>query len=101
MTQREIGICLFDSTAPHEFYPERETDEIIDFYQECVTPGTDEKYADRICELETAYKEKKHEGLTLLNELYQAQDSFFGALPPINNKALQMLKQNALHTIYE
>ena len=98
---REIGVCLFDSTAPHEFYPERETDEIIDFYQECVTPGTDEKYADRICELETAYKEKKHEGLTLLNELYQAQDSFFGALPPIKDKALQTLKQNVLQTIFE
>lgn len=97
---REIGVCLFDSTAPHEYYPDRENDEIIDFYQECVTPGTDEKYADRIRELETAYKEKKHEGLTLLNELYQAQDSFFGALPPVDDKAFQALKQDALHTIF-
>lgn len=98
---REIGVCLFDSTAPHEFYPERETDEIIDFYQECVTPGTDEKYADRIHELETAYKRKKDEGLTLLNELYQTQDSFFGALPPVNEKAFRELKQDILLTIFE
>lgn len=97
---REIGVCLFDSTAPHEYFPERETDEILDFYQECVTPGTDEKYADRILELETAYKKKKHEGLTLLNELYQAQDSFFGALPPVNDKTFQTLKQNALNTVF-
>lgn len=97
---REIGVCLFDSTAPHEFYPERETDEIIDFYQKCITPGTDEKYTDRIHELETAYKEKIHEGLTLLNELYQAQDSFFGALPPVNDKTFQALKQDALNIIF-
>lgn len=98
---REIGVCLFDSTAPHEYFPVRETDEIIDFYQACVTPGTDEKYAERIRELETAYKEKITEGLTLLNELYQAQDSFFGALPPVDEKAFQILKQNTLETIFE
>lgn len=97
---REIGVSLFDSTAPHEFFPVRENDEIIDFYKECVTPGTDEKYADRIRELETAYKEKITEGLTFLNELYQAQDSFFGALPPVDDKAFQVLKQNALNTIF-
>lgn len=98
---REIGVCLFDSTAPHEFFPVRESDEILDLYQECVTPGTDEKYAARITELETAYKEKVTEGLTLLNTLYLAQDSFFGALPPVDQKAFQILKQNTLQTIFE
>ena len=97
---REIGVCLFDSTAPHEFFPVRPSDEIIDLYKECVMPGTDEKYASRIAELETAYKEKIAEGLTLLNELYQTQDSFFGALPPVDTKAFQLLKQHALQTIF-
>ena len=42
---RELGFAIFDSTAPHEYFPERETDEIIDMYEELIVPGTDEKYA--------------------------------------------------------
>ena len=39
---RELGFAIFDSTAPHEYFPSREGDEIIDMYALIVTPGTDE-----------------------------------------------------------
>jgi Cdc6-like AAA superfamily ATPase len=42
---RELGFAIFDSTAPHEYFPERSGDEIVDVYERAVTPGTDEKFA--------------------------------------------------------
>lgn len=53
---RELSFCMFDSTDPHEFFPEREGEVIIDLYEETVTPGTDEKFAKEIHEVNTNYK---------------------------------------------
>ena len=52
---RELDVCLFDSTAPHEYFPSRTNDEIIDIYEIAVTSGTDERYADELAEIQTAY----------------------------------------------
>lgn len=41
---RELDIVIFDSTAPHEYFPDRDNDEVVDMYEITVTPGTDEKY---------------------------------------------------------
>ena len=37
---RELGFCVFDSTAPHEYFPERPGDEEIDLYRAAVREGT-------------------------------------------------------------
>lgn len=53
---RELGFAIFDSTAPHEYFPERDGDEIIDLYESCIRPGTDEAFAEEIARCEAAYK---------------------------------------------
>ena len=53
---REIGFAVFDSTAPHEYFPETAEDEIIDMYELCVTPGTDEIYAESLADVARRYK---------------------------------------------
>lgn len=53
---RELGFAIFDSTAPHEYFPEREDDEVIDTYEACIRPGTDETFAEEISSLSAAYK---------------------------------------------
>ncbi|MBR7163787.1 MAG: hypothetical protein IKD21_02310 [Clostridia bacterium] len=53
---RELNLCLFDSTAPHEYFPSRENDEIIDFYAAAVAKDTDEKYAAELSEIASKYK---------------------------------------------
>ncbi len=53
---RELGFCLLDSTAPHEYFPSREGDEIIDLYLRCVAPGTDERYREKLKYLDGEYK---------------------------------------------
>lgn len=72
---RELDFCIFDSTDPHEFFPNRENDEIIDLYKELVTPGTDEKFAHEISELNYRYKSFLKRGNECLKEagLYQSE----------------------------
>ncbi|MFO1442311.1 PRK06851 family protein [Bacillus sp. Bva_UNVM-123] len=59
---RELGVAIFDSTAPHEYFPDRAGDEIIDMYEMAVIPGTDEIFAKQIKELRQQYKAKMKEG---------------------------------------
>ena len=52
---RELGFAIFDSTAPHEYYPDRATDEIVDMYSRCILPGTDEEYSEAIAGIKERY----------------------------------------------
>ncbi len=63
---RELGVAIFDSTHPHECFPEGGNDEIIDMYKECVKEGTDEKYKSQLLSLSLDYKEKIKKGTEFL-----------------------------------
>lgn len=52
----ELGIAIFDSTDPHEHFPERDGDDIIDMSKEAIAPHTSEKYAAAINESHGRYK---------------------------------------------
>lgn len=70
---RDLDVCLFDSTAPHEYFPSRSTDEIIDIYETAVKAGTDEKYAAELFTVSTDYKFKV---MAARKCLAKARDSF-------------------------
>ena len=55
---RSLEIAIFDSTSPHEYFPDKDGDEIIDVYKEAVNEGTDEKYTKELSEIKKRYKEK-------------------------------------------
>lgn len=55
---RSLGLAIFDSTAPHEYFPDKDSDEVIDVYKEAVNKGTDEKYIKELSEIKKRYKEK-------------------------------------------
>ncbi|MBL4933573.1 hypothetical protein [Clostridium paridis] len=65
---RELGVCAFDSTNPHEYYSERDSDVVIDTYNELITEGTDEKFKDIISKITDDYKARLDEGKTHLSE---------------------------------
>ncbi|WP_395940585.1 PRK06851 family protein [Bacillus sp. HMF5848] len=71
---RELGIAIFDSTAPHEHFPSREGDSIIDMYEKTIKSDTDEKYADKITDVAKRYKEKMQEGTSYLAQAKQIHD---------------------------
>lgn len=77
---RELGITIFDSTAPHEYFPTREGDEIIDLYNVAILPGTDEIYSDQLKDILTRYRNKMNEGtayLALAKKLHDELESIY------------------------
>lgn len=71
---RELGLAIFDSTAPHEYYPSRDGDEIIDMYELCITSGTDEIFADMLSKITSQYKNKMTEATTHLAKAKNLHD---------------------------
>lgn len=71
---RELGIAIFDSTAPHEYFPSREGDEIIDLYGTIIEDGTDDIFADKIEVLSKAYKDKMKTAISYLAKAKSLRD---------------------------
>ncbi|VEF46390.1 putative nucleotide kinase [Bacillus freudenreichii] len=71
---RELGWAVFDSTQPHEYFPSRKGDEVIDMYELTVAPGTDELFANEIAEIERQYREQMKAGRVYLAEAKQIND---------------------------
>ncbi|MCA1033299.1 MULTISPECIES: PRK06851 family protein [Bacillaceae] len=71
---RELGLAIFDSTAPHEYFPSRDGDEIIDMYEQLIAPGTDEIFADEIKEIAAKYKAKMTEATGCLADAKRLND---------------------------
>lgn len=62
----DLSFCVFDSTSPHELFPEREGDSILDFYANSGLAGTDEEMAKELLEVSERYNKKIAEGLCYL-----------------------------------
>ncbi|MFJ8262631.1 PRK06851 family protein [Rummeliibacillus sp. NPDC094406] len=71
---RELGIAIFDSTAPHEYFPNREGDEIIDLYNVAIYPETDEMFEDQIATISARYREKMNEGTAYLADAKKSHE---------------------------
>ena len=69
----ELSFCIFDSTDPHAFSPERTSDMTIDLYEGSVTPGTDEKFAAEIKEVTRSYKSFLQQGINSLKQAHEYQ----------------------------
>ncbi|MEJ8777412.1 hypothetical protein [Pseudogracilibacillus sp. ICA-222130] len=83
---RDLQLCMFDSTPPHEFHPTRKEDIVIDLYDIALTPGTDEKYADEIQRIEKAYKQEMKDGVHQLKEIKLVQQQIDNILRLYANK---------------
>lgn len=75
----ELSFCVFDSTAPHEMFPEKECDSILDFYAESGLSGVDEKYEKELEMVAKKYKYRVSEGLAhlRLGNLCQKEREFY------------------------
>ncbi|MGP4081719.1 PRK06851 family protein [Pseudalkalibacillus sp. R45] len=71
---RELGIAIFDSTAPHEYFPDRENDEIVDMYKRTITPGTDEKYAVELLDITERYASNMKNAIQCLAQAKEYHD---------------------------
>ena len=62
----ELSVCVFDSTAPHELFPSRDGDEILDFYKEAGLSGVDERLKNELSEIRNRYSFRITEGIAKL-----------------------------------
>ena len=66
---RELSVCVFDSTAPHEMFPQKETDEILDFYTASGLWGVDEKFGQELDKIKEDYNKSIKQGLEYLKKI--------------------------------
>jgi hypothetical protein len=71
----ELGMCLFDSTAPHLYEPSRPDDEVIDMYAACVRTGTDETYEKELEDIVMRYRRAVQNGTAYLSEAKRYLDA--------------------------
>ncbi|MGG3280456.1 hypothetical protein [Paenibacillus solani] len=64
----KLRTAIFDSTAPHEYFPDRDEDEILDMYTRTIAPGTDEAYAAEIAGIKARYSAKMKDATSYLAE---------------------------------
>ncbi|MFC4557554.1 hypothetical protein ACFO3D_04950 [Virgibacillus kekensis] len=97
---RGMDFCIFDSTDPHEFFPQREGETIVDLYEELVEPGTDEKFGDDIFELNNRYKAFMKEGNRYIKEagdlLEKLEQNYINTY---SDKDIEKVSRNILNTI--
>ncbi len=70
---RELSVCIFDATPPHELFPTRVGDEIVDIYAYAIQKGTDERFAIELSKIKSLYSAYIRSGkLNLKQALNQA-----------------------------
>lgn len=97
---RELSICIFDSTSPHEYFPSRDNDEIVDMYKELITPGTDEKYVDTINVIKLRYKSNISIGTSYLkkaNAMHAELEKYY--INAMDFDKLDKIKENLIYTL--
>ncbi|MGL4740251.1 MAG: PRK06851 family protein [Sarcina sp.] len=65
---RELNVALFDSTAPHEYFPSFVDDTILDTYEKFCADDVDNVYSAQIKLIEGKYLDAKKEGIKYLKE---------------------------------
>ncbi|MGG1519055.1 PRK06851 family protein [Paenibacillus oryzisoli] len=63
-----LRTAIFDSTAPHEYFPDRDGDEVLDMYSLTMDPGTDQAYSAQITAIKERYSAKMKEATSFLAE---------------------------------
>jgi len=98
---RELSLCLFDSTPPHEYFPSRPGDEVIDIYKAAVTDKTDEKYRSEITAISLEYKAEIAKATKQLGKAKRYYDEVQrGYLTKINAEMLETAEEKIHKAIF-
>jgi len=97
----ELKFCVFDSTPPHEMFPQTKRDKILDFYEESGLLGTDEKYENELKDVTTRYDHKMAEGVAYLRlcKLYMKEKEYYLA-KLLREREFLLLKDKAIREIF-
>jgi hypothetical protein len=90
----ELEFAMFDSTAPHEYFPVRDTDQIVDMYALCITEGTDEEHAEPLNEIKSRYSAKMKASTQYLAQaksLYDELEQIY--ISSLDTNVAEMIKE--------
>ncbi|MED4584852.1 PRK06851 family protein [Brevibacillus choshinensis] len=90
----EKSVALFDSTAPHEYFPSKPSDEVVDMYERAITPGTDEKYEEELLDIKVRYTQKIKEATACLAVAKELRDQ-------LNNVYVEATDQQRLKAVVQ
>lgn len=99
---RELDVCIFDSTAPHELFPERASDKVVDVYAQLIQPGTDEAYAEELACCSREYSQIMHEGtreLGIIKTLHDELESIY--INAVNFKKVDRITKQIIKDLQE
>lgn len=65
---RELDLAIFDSTLPHEHFPSRTGDELIDFYGTFIKASTDREFDEQITDLNNQINDETKRAIKLLQQ---------------------------------
>lgn len=69
----ELSLAIFDSTAPHLYFPNRIGDEVLDMYARTIQPGTDERHAIELTPTKIRYTHYMKEATGYLKEALELE----------------------------
>ncbi|BFH62275.1 hypothetical protein [Paenibacillus azoreducens] len=96
----ELSLAIFDSTAPHEHFPSREGDSILDMYELAIEKGTDEAYAEQIPVVSSRYKYSMKNSISILAEVKKFRDEVWDAYgAAIDSKSLRRVADQIIHQV--
>ncbi len=99
---RELDLCLFDSTSPHEYFPSRPDDEVIDIYKVAVADKTDEKYRTEITAIMSDYKSEIGKATKQLSKAKRYYDEVQRSIvSKVSAEALAITEQKIAESIFE
>ncbi len=96
---RKMGVCLFDSTAPHEHFPSRSGDEILDVYQAAVAPDTDEKYHQELAVVSAEYRAEIRQATASLHKAWTLWSELENGEGAINTDAEKAARESILEQL--
>ena len=81
----ELGLAIFDSTAPHEHFPELAGDTVLDMYARLVSPGIDERYEAELNRLKQRYANQMRGATSHLAEAGEMDDRIGAAFAAVTD----------------
>ncbi len=97
---RELDFCLLDSTPPHEYFPSREGDELLDMYARCVVPGTDEAHAGELNRLAGEYQQLTAQAVGHLQEAREALARLEASQPQPDPAAVEQEQKRIMEILF-
>ncbi len=96
---RELSVCIFDSTAPHEKFPVFETDEILDFYFKSGLDGVDESSKEKLEDISFRYNKMMSISKIYFEDIHQIREEFNGKIK--QNIDYEILNNIVYELLYE